>query len=218
MTNRLAFIGRRWLVEGAVIAGAVTVFVASTQGVLAAGGSTPGQFAAQQSQGQAFQRAVQLANPYITRAADGTLSLDLTPSVAAAIGSTYVSTFQADLATLDTNVREGRLATTPGGQVYDPKNQTVDIQGGWTGISWQWWGIMVYISNYWTNYLLGLIGSGVGVLGYWADALGLAAVAPELVPVMIVYGAWIAAVNANDSNGVIVNLPYLFVPPYITGQ
>ncbi len=37
MTNQLGSIGRRWLIEGAVIAGAVTVFVASTQGVLAAG-------------------------------------------------------------------------------------------------------------------------------------------------------------------------------------
>ncbi|MGP8161374.1 MAG: hypothetical protein ACLQGJ_09185 [Candidatus Dormibacteria bacterium] len=37
MTNKLGLIGRQWLVGGAVIAGAVTVFVASTQGVLASG-------------------------------------------------------------------------------------------------------------------------------------------------------------------------------------
>jgi len=41
MTNKLVgFIGRRGLVGGAVIAGAVTVFVASTQGVLADGQSS----------------------------------------------------------------------------------------------------------------------------------------------------------------------------------
>ena len=37
MTNKVGSIGRRWLIEGAVIAGAVTVFVASAQGALAAG-------------------------------------------------------------------------------------------------------------------------------------------------------------------------------------
>lgn len=210
----------RWFTAGVV--GMAMAAFAGSQGVLADGqsGATPAasaippNYAAQAAQGARDQQAIDLATPYVSRNADGTLSLTLPASVQAAIGSSERSRLQADLQGVDGRISAGQLATTASGRVFDPRDSTVSIQGGWTGVGWNWWGVQLFLSH----NLVRTIASWAGGDAYNAAAGTCAAVsayAQQYEAALICGIAWAtggALRNviewADPGNGVIVSVGY----------
>jgi hypothetical protein len=205
----------RWFTASVVGAGLAVCAFAGCQGVLAdgqAGGTSavsaiPPQYAAQAAQGARDQQAIDLATPYVTRNADGTLSLTLPPSVQAAIGGSELSRLQGDLQRTDTWIHAGELATTPSGHVYAPASQAISIQGGRNAVVYQWWGVQIYLNQQYSEAVGVVLMAGGSIVALlcaagpevcvWAGTLAIA---------LIGYGAWIEVQALVDSNGDIINI------------
>jgi hypothetical protein len=113
--------------------------------------------------GLALTATVQALAPYVVRAPDGTLSLDAPAAIVNRLPSTYVGRLTLGLGVLNAKVTAGELRTTAAGGVFDPKSDTLMLQGGWSGHGIAWWG------QYWC-----LNHSDVDAMynGWWWDLTG----------------------------------------------
>jgi hypothetical protein len=111
----------------------------------------------------AQEQAIRLLQPYVLRAADGTLSLAPPAPVAARVGAGELGYAQSGLELLNSLVRAGELQTTSDLRVFDPRKTSLDVQGGWTGVVWYWWGVQAYLDEYVTQKIEALLSLGAGL-------------------------------------------------------
>jgi hypothetical protein len=185
-------------------------------------GVTPSQKAARASataEGLAFLATAQALAPYVVRESDGTLSLDAPGAAVNGLQPKYVSELRAGLRVLNAKVAAGELQTTEGGAVFDPKADSLNVQGGWTGHGYSWWGQYWCLSHtdLWRlhNYLtsgstLWLTGSILGLIAAIPGTYGLVAVFIGL------YFYWMLSVDYG--NGSCLNASWAGGPLWVTSQ
>jgi hypothetical protein len=162
------------------------------------------------AQARSVSQFVTMLKPYVSRGADGVITLAPPTSVAHRVRADWLAAVQHQIAVLDKKIRDGQLRSTAGGRIYDPRNDTFEIQSGWTGGPYNtWWGQYWYIDSTTVNRIEGIwaVGGGVtelaaALFGMLSDPFGAAAVAGYLIVVgalaycnaaglgVIIYESW----------------------------
>jgi hypothetical protein len=163
---------------------------------------------------EAFKHQIDTLEKGLRRAADGTLSLTVSPAVQSELGLSDedVQNFQAGLESINKRVKKGELATTKNFTIYETNDTAFTIQGGIDATINMWWGVRHYFCT-----------SCAAYQAYWATnssyaAGGVAAIAAEIVPFSVImavtcawlgiYGNSLAYVNSQTSRGVISDVQY----------
>lgn len=154
------------------IGSAVIVAIAGmtlTATVNAGASAPPARHSVVQSSGNHHDRdqaIIKLLDPYVVRTDAGTLALNAPQAVTAAIGLATMSKIQSGLAQVNDEIRAGRLVATADHRLHNPNARGLSVQGGWTGLSWQWFGFDMYLSEYYTQKLEAAIAGGVALFGF----------------------------------------------------
>jgi hypothetical protein len=177
-------------------------------------GMTPSQKAAT-AEGLAFTATVQALTPYVVRESDGTLSLAAPAAVINRLPSKYVGELTLGLGVLNAKVAAGDLRTTAAGSVFDPRSDSLMLQGGWSGHGWAWWGEywclshndIVYMNNgWWWDIGAGGIAVIAALTGWVGAALGI----------VYIYKGWMTAFDYG--NGSCLNYSRISGPMWVTPQ
>ena len=96
-----------------------------------------------------LKTAVRALDPYVVRAADGTLSLQAPARVVSHLNPRVVAHLHDHLATVNAAVRRGDLQTTVNRRVFNPRNRSLTIQagGGVSQVVYYWWGIQLWLDE-----------------------------------------------------------------------
>lgn len=160
-----------WAVVGAFAAMAVAGTTAYGASPPAPAGNGVYQTSAQV---QSAQSVVKLLDPYVVRIDDGTLALNAPSSLTSRIGTATMSQVGSGMALVNGEIRAGRLVATANHRLYDPKAGALSVQGGWTGEHWYWWGIQIFLSEYYTQKFMAALAIGAGVFALCAAIPALA--------------------------------------------
>jgi hypothetical protein len=162
-----------WAVVGAFMAlalGGTTAFGASPPAPAPlANGLNQGTAEAQQA-----QLIINLLDPYVVRVGDGTLALNPPSSVSSKVGAATMNRVRSGMAMVNGEIHAGRLVATADHRLYDPKNNALSVQGGWTGVHWYWWGFQIFLSEYYTQKFMAALAIGAGVFALCAAIPALA--------------------------------------------
>jgi hypothetical protein len=168
-----------------------------------------------QVDGTALTAAARTLAPYLVRNLDGTLRLEAPSTVVNSLPSKYVQELTAGLGVLNAKVASGELQTTGGGAVFDPRSDTLMLQGGWSGHGIAWWGqywclshndIVYMNAGWWWD----ISAAGIGVIAYLSGGVGAA------LGIIYVYKAWMTA--ADHGNGSCLNYSWVGGPMWVTSQ
>ena len=214
---------KRWTRVLLTLFGILVFVVPLTAGRLAADGKTSGGGPARVAASGAedpystIMSSAKTLGPYVQRMPDGTLRLEAPTSVLSGIPSEDLVRLRIAVATTNTEIRSGMLATAPSGVILEPGVDRLNLQGGWSGYGrdWthMWWCLshsdILKMENWgwWT-----MSGAALAALTYFAGAIGLAASV-----VVGVYGGWMAL--ADKGNGSCLNIGF-WPPPnaWVTSQ
>jgi hypothetical protein len=149
-------------------------------------------------------RIIQLLDPYVIRLADGTLTLNAPASVVRTVGTATMGRIASGMALVNGEIRAGRLVATADHRLYDPRNSTLSVQGGWTGLHWWWGGLDIYLSEYYTQKFMAALAIGVGVLGLCVaiPALANQAACAILAALLAIFGGIIWFID--NGNGIVL--------------
>jgi hypothetical protein len=168
-------------------------------------------------EGQAVTAAARALAPYLVRRPDGTLSLDAPAAVVDRLPSKYVGELSAGLRTLNAKVMAGELQTTAAGAVFDPRTDSLTLQGGWSGYGQNWWHSYICLSHYdvgrMTNFgWWAMSAAGIAAIGAFSSVFGAA-----IGIVVSLFGGWMYL--ADKGNGSCLNMGH-WPPPnmWVTSQ
>jgi hypothetical protein len=120
------------------------------------------------------QYVINLLDPYVIRVGDGTLALNAPGSVSRRVGAATMNQVRSGMELVNSEIRAGRLVATANHHLYDPNYGALSVQGGWTGLRWYWWGLEIFLSEYYTQKFMAALAIGAGVFAVCAAIPALA--------------------------------------------
>src|SRR5215472_9269266 len=146
---------RRLLLLATTLGAIFTTLLMGPAPAMAASNPAPGSAAACAAQmakaRTSFMGTVARLDPYVVRAADGTLSLQAPKSVTDRVDPNVLGHLRLNLVGIDSLIRAGKLATTASHQVYEPgRSAGLTIQQPAPGVNvvyFFWWGFELWADH-----------------------------------------------------------------------
>jgi len=123
---------------------------------------------------QQSQYAINLLDPYVVRLRDGTLALNAPASVSSKVDAATMKQVRSGMTVVNGEIRAGRLVATANHRVIDPTSTDLNIQDGWTGLRWYWWGVVIYLSEFYTQKFMAALAIGASLFALCAAIPALA--------------------------------------------
>jgi hypothetical protein len=168
-----------------VLACSLAVALASTAGAASTKSTAAGATStavsrgldANQAKGKSLMHSIDVLGRYVVRNADGTLGLSAPAAVLAGIPLADLTSLNASVSVLNSDIRAGRVRTYPGGLVQPTGAKSLVLSDGSTGTFYNWWGTSHCISHRdLSNYQNGYATYAALAVLAWVVDIGLAAV------------------------------------------